>query len=164
MDKKAPITIDQLVLFVLNNGKPHMGIKKLNKLAFLLEFTYLFEKETELTNAPYAAIDMGPVINDYKDLIASLVKDGAIIKNPKADERLEDYMPQKNDEIVDSELIAFLKTVLRRYEELNPKQLEDLTHNLDSYNITVHENKGKMGGIIDKELAMLDYNLALTDL
>ena len=31
-----------LVLFILNNCKPNMGVKKLNKLAFLLEFTYIF--------------------------------------------------------------------------------------------------------------------------
>jgi len=35
---------------------------------------------------------------------------------------------------------------------------------LDSYNIIIHENEGKMGRIIDKDLAMLDYDLALNGL
>lgn len=164
MSTRTPVTADQLILFILNNSKPNMGIKKLNKLAFLAEFTYLFEKETPLTQAEYAAIDMGPVINDYKDLMKRLVKEKKIVKNNQADKRLEDYLPKVKDNITNPELIAFLRTILRRYEDLNPKQLEDLTHNLDSYNITVHENDNKMGAIIDKDLAFLDYSLSLTDL
>ena len=72
MDKEA-IKIEDLLLFILGNSSPNMGIKKLNKLAFFLEFTYIFENDKKLTNADYAAIPMGPVINDYKVLIKKLV-------------------------------------------------------------------------------------------
>lgn len=163
MNKKGTISIEDLLLFILTNSSPNMGVKKLNKLAFLLEFTYLFENEKPLTNASYAAITMGPVINDYKVLVASMLKKKEICTNEDADGGTEDYLPLKKPQI-DTQLFAFLLTVLNRYKELSPKQLEDLTHGLDSYNITVHENGGKMGRVIDKDLALLDYNLSLTEL
>ena len=39
---KAMITIEDLLLFILGHSSPNMGMKKLNKLAFFLEFTYIF--------------------------------------------------------------------------------------------------------------------------
>lgn len=164
MEKKNQITIEQLVLFVLNNSKPNMGIKKLNKLAFLTEFTYIFEKETPLTQANYAAIDMGPVINNYKALVKRLIKEKKIEKNNQVSQGLEDYLPKAKDGITDPDLIGLLRLILQRYENLNAKQLEALTHDLDSYNITVHENGGRMGAVIDKDLAFLDSSLSLTEI
>ncbi|MBU0731867.1 SocA family protein [Patescibacteria group bacterium] len=158
------IDIEDLLLFILSNSNPNMGIKKLNKLAFFLEFTYIFENDKNLTNAQYAAINMGPVIDDYKVLIKKLVKSGKINKNEKADEGVEDYVPLVKAKDLSPELTGFLLTVLNRYKDLSAKQLEDLSHGLDSYNITVHENGGEMGKIIDKELALLDSSLSLTDL
>ena len=158
------IDIEDLLLFILGNSSPNMGIKKLNKLAFFLEFTYIFENDKKLTNAEYAAIPMGPVINDYKVLIKKLVESGKITKNEKADNGLEDYLPLVKGKELSPELRGFLLTVLNRYKDLSPKQLEDLSHGLDSYNITVHENGGEMGEIIDKDLALLDSSLSLTDL
>ena len=163
MDKNL-IDIEDLLLFILSNSSPNMGIKKLNKLAFFLEFTYIFENDRKLTNAEYAALPMGPVINDYKVLIKNLVKSGKVAKNKKADNGLEDYLPLVKARELSSELTGFLLTVLNRYKDLSPKQLEDLSHGLDSYNITVHENGGEMGEIIDKDLALLDSSLSLTDL
>jgi uncharacterized phage-associated protein len=161
---KSIIDIEDLLLFILSHSSPNMGIKKLNKLAFFVEFTYIFENDKKLTNAEYAAIPMGPVINDYKILIQKLVKSGKISKNEKADAGLEDYLPLVKPKELSPELTGFLLTVLNRYKDLSPKQLEDISHGLDSYNITVHENKGDMGKIIDKDLALLDSSLSLTDL
>lgn len=136
-----------------------MGVKKLNKLAYLLEFTYIFENDRKLTDAEYAALPMGPVINDYKILLKKLVEEGKISKNEKAGDGLEDYLPLVKVKELSTELSGFLLTVLNRYKDLSPKQLEDLSHGLDSYNITVHENGGEMGKIIDKDLALLDSSL-----
>lgn len=158
------IDIEDLLLFILSHSSPNMGIKKLNKLAFFLEFTYIFENDKKLTNAEYAALPMGPTINDYKLLVTKLVKSGKIAKNEKADDGLEDYLPLVKSKELSPELTGFLLTVLNRYKDLSPKQLEDLSHGLDSYNITVHENGGEMGKIIDKDLALLDSSLSLTDL
>ncbi len=161
---KDTIDIEDLLLFILGNSSPNMGIKKLNKLAFFIEFTYIFENDKKLTNADYAAIPMGPVINDYKVLIKNLVSSGKITQNKKADGGMEDYLPLVKPREFSPELTGFLLTVLDRYKNLSPKQLEDLSHGLDSYNITVHENRGDMGKIIDKDLALLDSSLSLTDL
>ncbi len=141
-----------------------MGVKKLNKLAFFLEFTYIFENDKPLTGAQYAALPMGPVVDNYKLLLADMVKAGKIVKNEKADEGLEDYLPLSRAQEIDPEMTGFLLTVLNRYKDLSPKQLEDLSHGLDSYNITVHENEGEMGQVIDKDLALLDSSLALAAL
>ena len=107
---------------------------------------------------------MGPVINDYKLLIQTLAHNGKIAKNEKAEDGLDDYLPLVKPKELSPELAGFLLTVLNRYKDLSPKQLEDLSHGLDSYNITVHENGGEMGKIIDKDLALLDSSLSLTDL
>ncbi len=162
--KNNIIDIEDLLLFILSNSNPNMGIKKLNKLAFFLEFTYIFEHDKKLTNVQYAAIPMGPVINDYKVLIKKMVKGGKIKKNEMTNDNLEDYLPLVKSKEFTPEIKGFLLTVLNRYKDLNPKQLEDLTHGLDSYNITIHENAGEMGKIIDKDLALLDSSLSLTDL
>ena len=114
MRKKSLITTEQLVLFVLNNSKPNIGIKKVNKLAFLLEFTYIFEKQRPLTDGQYAAINMGPVINDYKSLMQMLKEKKVICVNDKADEGFDDYLPLVRDDISDTELVALLKTILKR--------------------------------------------------
>ncbi len=161
---KPALKIEDLLLFILNNSNPNMGIKKLNKLAFFLEFTYIFENDRELTNAEYAALPMGPIVNNYKVLIADMVRRQQIIKNAKADPGLEDYLPTERSKEFAPELTGFLLTVLNRYKDLSPKQLEDLSHGLDSYNITVHENGGEMGKVIDKDLALLDSSLSLTSL
>ncbi len=164
MNNKEIIDIEELILFILEHSRPNMGIKKLNKLAYFLEFSYIFEFQKPLTNVEYAAINMGPVLNDYKDIIKKMLKKRKIYKNAEADEGLEDYLPLKKPNKLDTNLAAFLQQVLERYEKLSPKQLEDLSHGLDSYNITVHENKKKMGGTIDKDLGLLDYSLAVDDL
>jgi uncharacterized phage-associated protein len=162
--RTAAMDIEDLLLFILGHSSPNMGIKKLNKLAFFLEFTYIFENDKTLTDAEYAALPMGPVINDYKILIQNLAQNGKIAKNEKADDSLEDYLPLVKPKELGPELTGFLLSVLNRYKDLSPKQLEDLSHGLDSYNITVHENGGEMGKIIDKDLALLDSSLSFTDL
>lgn len=159
---KTPLRIEDLILFILENSRPNMGIKKLNKLAFFLEFTHLFEFDKPLTDSEYAAINMGPVINDYKNVIERMQQRNLIEKNTKAEAGIEDYLPLTKSENINTALYSFLLQVLERYERLNPKQLEDLSHALDSYNITIHENQDRMGAIINKDLAMLDYDLALS--
>ena len=61
---------EDYVLYLLNHIKPERSdFWRLNKIAFLVEFAYLFFKEKALSNADYAAITHGPVINDYGDLL-----------------------------------------------------------------------------------------------
>ena len=154
--------IDDLILFILEKSQRHIGVKKLNKLAFLLEFTHIFEFEKPLTSSKYAALPMGPVIDNYKQVFARMQKDGKIARNLKAPELMENYFPCGGGEEIEVKLASFLAQVLDRYQKLNSDQLEDLTHNLDSYNITMHQNQGKSGAIIDKDLGLLDYSLSIS--
>ena len=161
LQMKTPLDIRQLILFVLDHCEPNMGVKKLNKLAFFLEFTYIFHHTTPLTEAKYAAINMGPVVDNYKDILADMVSREEITVNDRCHQGLTDYIPLQKSIVNDPAISNFLLQVLEKYKRLNPKQLEDLSHALDSYNITIHENSNNMGGIIDKDLAMLDYSLSL---
>ncbi len=160
----APLSISDLVLFILKKSPPNMGVKKLNKLAFFLEFSYFFEFQEPLTDHDFAAIPMGPVINDYQKVLAQMCSEKKIYRNDEADPGMHDYLPLEKPKNISSELDAFLSQILEKYQRLSPKQLEDLSHALDSYNITIHENKGKMGAIIDKDLAMLDSSLSLEEI
>ena len=164
--------IKNLVLFILNNCKPNMGVKKLNKLAFLLEFTYIFDhfngnfsKNKQLTKTEFVALPMGPVIQDYKKLFQEMKTEKLIVQNTKADVGKIDYLPLVNiDSEIDENKKNFLLRVLDKYKNLSAAQLQTYTHSLDSYGITISENDNRPGKIIDKELAHLDAILSLDNL
>ncbi len=149
-----------------------MGVKKLNKLAFLLEFTYIFDhfdgdfsKHKKLTKTNFVALPMGPVIQDYKELFQGMKKEKLIVQNTKADIGKIDYLPLVNRDFeIDENKKNFLLRVLDKYKNLSAAQLQNYTHSLDSYGITMSENNNKPGKIIDKELAHLDAILSLENL
>ena len=132
-----------------------MGVKKLNKLAFLLEFTYIFDhfngnfsKNKQLTKTEFVALPMGPVIQDYKKLFQEMKTEKLIVQNTKADVGKIDYLPLVNiDSEIDENKKNFLLRVLDKYKNLSAAQLQTYTHSLDSF---------LPGKIIDKELAHLD--------
>ena len=98
-----------------------MGVKKLNKLAFLLEFTYIFDhfngnfsKNKQLTKTEFVALPMGPVIQDYKKLFQEMKTEKLIVQNTKADVGKIDYLPLVN---IDSEIDENKKNFLLRVLE-----------------------------------------------
>jgi len=142
---------EDYILYILNNLEPEKSDKiRLNKIAFFVEFAYLFHNEKPLSEVDYAAINNGPVINDY-DLILKLMQnkkkitiDGNTIRPLKSPD-------QKVPETVSS----FLGPLIEKYSLWSSSELISLSHLTDSYKITTGNGK-VMGQIIDKHLAILE--------
>src|SRR3989344_2215438 len=72
-------SVEDYILYILNKLEPDKSDKiRLNKIAFFAEFAYLYFKGQPLSDARYAAIDNGPVINNYKEVLARMDKEGKI--------------------------------------------------------------------------------------
>src|SRR3989338_4313563 len=143
--------IEDYILYILNRLEPKNSDKiRLNKIAFFVEFDYLLKYKKPLSSADYAAINLGPVIDQYDSILKnmeqhSLVKiDGPIIR-PLASPGTE----------VPEELRNFIDQLMAKYSGLNDNELIALSHLTDSYKITT-DNEKKMGGLIDKKLALLE--------
>ncbi len=139
------------ILYILNKLEPDKSSKiKLNKIAFLVEFAFVYKNKTELSDSKFAAIKLGPVINNYSALLekmeaTKLLKiDGYKIRplvNPKAE--------------VPVDISNFIDPLIKKYSLMTDSELVGLTHSTDSYKITT-DNERKIGGIIDKKLAVLE--------
>lgn len=150
---RKKISKEELVLYLLNRTKPEQStLLRLNKLAFFIEFGFIYKKQRELSDAKYAAIDYGPVIDGYKDLFAKMQKDKKIVidKDGKHVRLLK-----SPDLSISEEDKEILDDLLDKYSQLNMNELIGLSHSTDSYKITT-DNERVMGKIIDKDLAYLE--------
>lgn len=148
---KPQLKKEDYILYILNHLEPEKSdFWCLNKIAFLVEFCYLYFKGSPLSNIEYAAIDHGPVIDEYKETFASMQKKG-LIKIDGYKIRLIANEPVK----VPEELADFMNPLIRKYAQMTQGELKALTHATDSYKITTHNEKF-MGNIIDKDLARLE--------
>lgn len=150
--KNKPLfNTEDYILYILNRLEPDKSDKiKLNKIAFFVEFAYLFNKEKSLSDARYAAIDMGAVIDSYDSILKQMQKEGKIT--------VEGYTirPLKSPETtVPEEIALFIDPLIKKYAVFNNDELISLSHNTDSYKITT-DNEKTMGKIIDKKLASLE--------
>src|SRR3989338_4765462 len=76
-DPKMPT--EELILYLLNQIQPEQSTKiRLNKLAFFIEFGYMYKCQKELSDAKYAAINYGPIIDDYKNILAKMASEKKI--------------------------------------------------------------------------------------
>lgn len=142
---------EDYVLYILNHLEPGKSdLWRINKVAFLVEFAYLYFKEKELSDAQYAAIDYGPVINDYKQLLKEMEKK-ELVKREDNHIRLE---TSKKIEIPD-EMASFIDPLIEKYGAMTLGELKAITHATDSYKITTRNEK-VMGRIIDKGFANLE--------
>jgi len=148
---KPQLKKEDYILYILNHWEPEKSdFWCLNKIAFLVEFAYLHFKEKPLSNAEYAAIDHGPVIDEYRETFAVMEKSG-MIKTDGYKIRLVETEPMK----VSGELGEFMNPLIKKYAQMTHGELKALTHATDSYKITTHNEK-IMGNIIDKNLASLE--------
>ena len=143
--------VEDYILYILNRLEPEKSDKiKLNKVAFFVEFAYLFFKEKPLSRAQYAAIDAGAVIDSYDSILKEMQKkkkitiDGYIVRPLKSPEAT-----------IPEEISSFLDPLIQKYAVLNNSELISLSHSTDSYKITTNNEK-VMGRIIDKKLALLE--------
>jgi uncharacterized phage-associated protein len=146
---------EDLILYILNRLEPEKSDKiRLNKLAFFTEFAHLTKFDCDLSSAKYAAIDNGPVIDDYDKILKAMEKNGLVtvdgyiirpLKSPSAE------IPENTR--------AFVDKIIDKYSKLTNNELITLSHATDSYKITTN-NEREMGKIIDKKLASLETFLA----
>ena len=145
------ISIQNYILYILNKLEPAKSDKiRLNKLAFFVEFAYLHKFGEALTDAKYAAIDMGPVFDNYDSLLKEMEKQEMV--------KIDGYKirPLTSPEVsITDEVKAFIDAVIEKYSVLSRDELIALSHQTDSYKITT-DNEKKMGNVIDKKLAMLE--------
>lgn len=139
------------VLYLLNKLSARTDKYRINKIAFLVEFAYIYQNRTELTDAEYAAINKGPVINDYKNLFEKMEKKGLL----KVDGYFVRPLKDANVSKLDPETLEFIDEMVEKFNRLGTNDLIALTHSLDSYIITTKEEQ-VMGNVIDKSLANLD--------
>ena len=165
-NKDIKINISELVGFVIKNV-PGAGITKINKLAFLLEWSYIFDTGEYLTDSDFAILPMGPVINNYKEIVKKMGKEKMIAKNTANNADKEAYLFTGDNLKIDSKIENFLLKVLKKYKELSTSDLIQYTHSLESFAIAKHnyqKNKTNyQGKIIDKNLAYLDSNLIINE-
>lgn len=147
------INKEDYILYILSNLEPVKSSKfYLNKLAFLIEFAYLFHNKgtKELSDLEYAAINYGPVINDYSDILAQMEKKGLISIKGNSIRLLTDKKIEVPDDV---SLVAL--PLIKRYSPLSFSELSAISHLTDAYKITT-KNEKVMGNVINKSLAELE--------
>ncbi len=143
--------VEDYILYILNNLEPDKSDKiRLNKVAFFVEFAYIFHKERPLSKTEYAAINNGAVIDSYDLILKKMQKKKKI--------KLDGYIvrPLNSPELsIPKELPLFIDPLIKKYSLLSNEELINLSHSTDSYKITTN-NERIMGRIIDKKLALLE--------
>lgn len=147
------VSKEDLILYLLNKIEPEKStLLRLNKLAFFAEFGFIYKQQKELSDAQYAAIDYGPIINDYKKVLSKMEKEKKIL----IDKDGKHIRPLVSAKLVfKDEDKKVLDNLIEKYSQLNNNELVGLSHSTDSYKITTHDSE-KMGNIIDKDLAYLE--------
>jgi len=148
---KKIMSPEDLVLYISNKLEPEKSDKmRLNKLAFLVEFSFLLKYGRSLSNANYAAIDHGPVIDGYDKLFLKMQENSLI----KIDGFKIRPLKSRVVSLTDEEK-SFVDSVMEKYSKLSNSELRSITHDTDSYKITT-DNEKIMGKKIDKDLAKLE--------
>ena len=150
-NKDFTFNTKDFILYILNRIEPARSDKiRLNKIAFFVEFAYIFYNNKNLSNANYAAIGNGPVIDGYDTILKEMAKEKSIAINGFA------LRPLTGSKAAVPENIAnFIKSIIDKYSKLSKSELISLSHDTDSYKITT-DNEKKMGKIINKKLATLE--------
>ena len=144
-------TIEELILYILNKLEPEKSDKiRLNKLAFFAEFAFFHRFNQLLSNAEYAGIDLGPVINNYDSILRDMQKNNLV----KIDGYKIRPLVSPSIKIIPEHRI-FLDSIIDRYSVLSKEVLIGISHLTDAYKITT-KNEKIMGNKIDKRLALLE--------
>lgn len=162
MDKKSEslisgdfqFTTEDYILYILDNIPPAKATTMfVNKVAFLVEFAYKYKTFKDLSNAKYAAINYGPVIDDYDLILDKMHKEK---KLERADNKKLIPIPSKSTpRNIPEKIQLLIDQLIEHYSHMTLGELVALTHQLDSYIITT-KGEQDMGKIIDKDLAHLD--------
>lgn len=120
------------VLYLLRE-RPGAGLTKLLKLIFHVDYHHYRDHLKTVTGVEYVALERGPVMNDYKELLSSLERRGVVStrevpvlgQNPKSEYLA--LMEPNMDSFSDDELQTMREVVLK-YGDLSGAALSRLTH------------------------------------
>ncbi|MDD4358279.1 MAG: Panacea domain-containing protein [Candidatus Pacebacteria bacterium] len=91
------------------------GKKKLAKLLYFVDFDFFEKYQKYFTGDKYRALPMGPFPVSLSEITSEMEKEGMkCLKNPQVS-------------IFSKEEIEMLDRIIKKYGDLNGKQLEDLT-------------------------------------
>ena len=149
--KDIKLKKENYILLILNHLEPEKSdFWCVNKIAFLVEFAFIYFNNCILSDADYAAIDHGPVLDNYKNIF-KIMEGKGLIKTEGFKIRLISSdtvdIPQETKDII--------IPLIKKYSQMTQGELKALTHSTDSYKITT-KNERVMGNIIDKKLAFLE--------
>ncbi len=125
----------QVILYLCAKlGKEVRGKKKLAKLLYFVDFDFFEKNQKYFTGDKYKALPMGPFPVSLNEMTAEMVKE-KILKVESVQEHngynaTEIYTCLKDPitSVFSKEEIEMLDRVIKKYGNLNGKQLEDLTH------------------------------------
>lgn len=162
MDKQK---LKDIVVFICSEiNKFKNGSLKINKLLWFIESEYYRRHNCTITGVNFAAINMGPVIDGYKELFQEFENEGYIATQKAADSDRILYSANE-DSTMDSlteEQKRIVEHIIQGLGHLTETTLKELSHR-DAYEITLAENNHRYGSIIDMELTLLE-NSPIDDL
>ena len=139
------------ILYLLARIEPKRAdFMCLNKIAFFTEFYFKYKTGKDLSDSNYAAIDYGPVINNYRDCLTEMQEDGLVNLNG-----YKISLCSSTKQSVPEEVQNLIDPIIEKYTQLSNSELISLSHNTDSYKITTNNEK-VMSNLIDKDLALLE--------
>lgn len=149
--KDIKLKKEDYLLLILNHLEPEKSdFWCLNKIAFLVEFAFIYFTGNILSDADYAAIDHGPVLDNYRNIF-KIMEGKKLIKT----EGYKIRLISSNSINIPQEIKDIIVPFIKKYSQMTQGELKALTHSTDSYKITT-KNERIMGNIINKELASLE--------
>jgi putative zinc finger/helix-turn-helix YgiT family protein len=149
-DLEKLLRLIQLVIFQAGKELYKMAILK---ILFYIDFTAYKKTTLSITGWPYARLPLGPVPNEYKDVLRAGEDNLFFISRPDETEigelyglydtyNLEDFHNR-----FDSTYMEIIKTVVDQLKDKTPTELKELTHKEKAWKETAHA-------------ALIDYHLA----
>ena len=141
-----------IILYFLNNiNNAYLGLTKLMKLLYYVDFEFYQNKGVSITGDEYVAMPYGPVPRNAERLLEKMTNDGEIHM-----EKIVFVYPQNkyyskvehDMSTFSAEELGHIENIAKRFEHWTAKQMSDLTHDEYPWQTT------RLGEIID-------YNLAL---
>lgn len=152
-----------------------IGIFHFNKLIYLFEWLYIKNFGERYTGEYFIKLPHGPVISNYKKIVAKLCSDGiaetdisALNKHKNLDDDLHLKIPIKrtkrtSEMVITNKIVyQFLKQILHRYANLSCKEIEKEVYKtapVKHYLSLVESGKRKAtGGYLLKSPGIREYS------
>lgn len=128
--------INSLLFFCIDG----IGVTTLNKLMFYMDFKHFKETGRSITGLSYAAINYGPVPNDYSMIYSAIVKDGYLREGRrlKGEYILTEYRSacEPDMSIFSKSEIETMNMVKNHFAGFTAKQIADFSHKEKGYKDT----------------------------